>query len=143
MYFERQIRRTRPIPLTSLIDVMFFLLLFFMLSTSFVRTESLELTLPGNSPMLAQPLPSDKPIQVYLTKDGVIYMDQQQISTETLTQKLRDIFQIRPERSILLLNGEGVTVQQMINIMDRIYLSGGKNLSVESWQPQAAEEAAS
>lgn len=134
MYFERQVRRTRPIPLTSLIDVMFFLLLFFMLSTSFVRTESLELTLPGNAP-ITTPQPQEKTLQIYLTKDGIMYMDDQQIGLDSLTRTLRETFMRQPDQGVLLLNGPEVSVQQMINVMDKIYLSGGKNLSVESWNP--------
>lgn len=142
MYFERQIRKTRPVPLISLIDVMFFLLLFFMLSTSFVRTESLELTLPGNAPVLAPQPMQNTALQVYLTKDSIMYIGDKQIGAEDLTKTLRETFLSQPERSILLLSGPEVTVQQMIAVMDKIYLSGGKNLSVESWEPSAtaAEE---
>lgn len=139
MYFERQVRRTRPIPLTSLIDVMFFLLLFFMLSTSFVRTESLELTLPGNAPATT-PQPQEKTLQIYLTGDGITYMDNQQIGLDPLTRTLRETFMRQPDQSVLLLNGPEVTVQQMINVMDKIYLSGGKNLSVESWAPSPSSD---
>ena len=137
MYFERQVRKTRPVPLISLIDVMFFLLLFFMLSTSFVRTESLELTLPGNGPALAPQPMQNTALQVYLTKDSIMYIGDKQIGAEDFTRTLRETFLSQPDRSILLLNGPEVTVQQMIAVMDKIYLSGGKNLSVESWEPSA------
>ncbi|MBM3617931.1 MAG: biopolymer transporter ExbD, partial [Alphaproteobacteria bacterium] len=49
MHFERIAGNRRPIGLTSLIDVVFILLFFFMLTTSFVRTESMELTFPRSA----------------------------------------------------------------------------------------------
>lgn len=138
MYFERAVRKTRPIPLVSLIDIMFFLLLFFMLTTSFVRNESLELTLPGNTPL--KPGALQKVMQVYVTADGVMYLGQDQVSEKNLIEKLRAIFLDHPDMNVLLLSGPKVNVQQMITVMDRVYLAGGKNLSVESWEPKPLEQ---
>ena len=47
MDFERTSRRKLNLPLTPLIDVVFILIIFFMLTTSFMRIESLELLLPS------------------------------------------------------------------------------------------------
>jgi biopolymer transport protein ExbD len=44
-------RRRSPISLTALIDVVFILLLFFMLSSQFVRWQSLDIPLAQNSPV--------------------------------------------------------------------------------------------
>lgn len=141
MVFERQVRKTRPVQLTSLIDIMFFLLIFFMLSTSFVRSESLELSLPEDKPSDAASAPVDL-VQIYVNAEGKMYLGHQPITERKLIQTLREVFLKNPDKNVLLLNGPKVSVQQMITVMDRIYFSGGKNLSVASWKPQAAQEAA-
>lgn len=133
MYFERQVRKTRPVSLVSLIDIMFFLLLFFMLSTSFVRNESLELTLPENKPGL--PATPGKVVQVYVNNEGRMYLGHEPVKERKLIDTLREIFLKQPEMNVILLSGPQVTVQQMITVMDRIYIAGGKNLSVASWEP--------
>jgi biopolymer transport protein ExbD len=137
MVFERALRKTRPIPLTSLIDIMFFLLLFFMLSTSFVRNESLELTLPSNATASAKS--GQKLTQVYVNQDGMIYLGRDQVSEEKLIKKLREVLLEHPNMNIVLLSGPKVTMQQMITAMDRIYIAGAKNLSVSSWEPEKLE----
>jgi len=134
MHFERQVRKTRQIPMVPLIDVMFFLLLFFMLSTSFVRTESIELRVPGGGAV--QPSLTDtKILQVYLTNDGYIYIGRKPVNEEQLTQTLSATVQRYPDVSILLLSGPQVNVQQLVRVMDNIYLAGGSNLSLSSWEP--------
>ncbi len=144
MYFERQVRKTRPVSLVSLIDIMFFLLLFFMLSTSFVRNESLELSLPDTTP--SQTAGLSKLIQIYVNSDGKMYVGHDEIKERQLIRRLRETFVTHPDMNVLLLNGPKVNVQQMITVMDRIYSAGGKNLSVATWEPkpepQAGTEAA-
>ena len=137
MYFERAVRKTRPIPLTALIDIMFFLLLFFMLSTSFVRNESLELTLPGNVPIKNTGV--QKLTQVYVNQDGQTYLGREQVKEEMLVERVRKVLADHPDMNILLLSGPKVNVQQMITVMDRLYIAGAKNLSVSSWEPEKLE----
>lgn len=133
MNFERQIRNTRNIPMTPLIDVVFLLLIFFMLSTSFVRTESLELLLPqGNAVSSGE----SKVLQVYVTGEGFMYIGRTPVNEEKLIATLKHILKQQPDLNILLLSGAGVNVQQLVKVMDRIYLAGGKNLSVASWEPR-------
>jgi biopolymer transport protein ExbD len=143
MYFERQVRKTRAIPLVSLIDIMFFLLLFFMLSTSFVRTESLELTLPDHADgQVVSPTPTvaaENVTQIYITAEGEIYLGHELLAEKDLINRLLALFKEKPEQSILLLIGEKVSVQQMIQMMDRIYQLGGKSISVESWSPPVSK----
>lgn len=118
--------------MTPLIDVVFLLLIFFMLSTSFVRTESLELALPGNHQ-------SQKPIkqllQIYVTKQGYLYIGHTPVNYERLVATLENTLQDKPDMNILLLSGEGVKVQKLVEVMDHVYMAGAKNLSVASWEP--------
>lgn len=54
MEFERTSRRKVNLPLIPLIDVIFILIVFFMLTTSFMRIESLELLLPSSAGKAAE-----------------------------------------------------------------------------------------
>jgi biopolymer transport protein ExbD len=133
MHFERSARRSRAIPLTPLVDVVFNLLIFFMLSTSFVRTESLELLLPSKGETAAK---TSQLAQVYISEDGQLYLGRKPVVEDELYKNLKDSIARNPDLSIILLSGPGVTVQQLVSTMDTIYLSGGKNLAVANWEPK-------
>ena len=64
-------RRTRPeasVELTPLIDVVFLLLIFFMVSTTFIRETQLKIELPEASGELQQT--DDRPIEVTVDRAG-------------------------------------------------------------------------
>ena len=136
MYIERAERRTRAIPMTPLVDVVFLLLIFFMLSTSFVRTESLELIVPSAGS--AVPVAKVKLLQVYVTGDGYMYLGRKPVNEEALVKSLKVTVSQHPDVNILLLSGPKVNVQQLVKMMDRINLAGGKNVSIASWRPASA-----
>ena len=133
MNFERPVRKSRGVPMTPLIDVVFLLLIFFMLSTSFVRTESLELLLPEKG---GDVIETNKVMQIYVTRDNQIYIDHRPMDEKMMIDALQRKLEKMPDVNILLLSGPDVNVQQLVGIMDQIYLVGGKNLSVSHWEPK-------
>jgi biopolymer transport protein ExbD len=137
MQIERQVRRTRSVPMTPLIDVVFLLLIFFMLSTSFVRTESLELALP---PLDQVQKSGQKVLQIYITREGYMYVGHTPVNFERLIKTLQQTLQQRPNLNVLLLSGEGVKVQQLVKVMDHIYMAGAQNLSVASWKAKKNQD---
>ncbi len=133
MVFERSFRHTRSVAMTPLIDVVFLLLIFFMLSTSFVRTESMELSLPSG---IGEYFEKKKVVLVYVGNDGKLYIGNQHVSEGRLGRRIGQLLKDDPNRSILLLAADKVSVQKLVTVMDWIYLAGGKNVSVASWDPK-------
>ncbi len=132
MEFERTKRRNlRNLPLTALIDVMFILIIFFMLTTSFMKVESLELMLPSSA---NQKVASQEVLHLYIYPNGDMSLGKRPIDQNDLTESLRRMFQKDPTTKILVLTADGVTMQQLVNIMDRIYIAGGQSLFVRKWE---------
>ncbi|MDG1287595.1 MAG: biopolymer transporter ExbD [Rickettsiales bacterium] len=139
MQIEREARKARQVPLTPLIDVVFLLLVFFMLSSSFVRSESLELMLPqANGGGSAD---EGRLLQVYVARDGSTYIGRRLVNEEGLIKTLRGTIEKFPDVGVLLLSGPRVSVQQMVTVMDNIYQAGSTNLSVASWEPERIDQA--
>lgn len=141
---QRQSRRSKSIPLVSLIDVVFQLLIYFMLTTSFTKTESLELMLPAandpGKPLVLKDTP--KTLHIYISDLGETFIENKSMSEQDMSNDLHDIFAADPERGVLVLSGSKVSVQVLVRVMDRIYRAGGKNLAVADWviQPGKAAE---
>lgn len=136
MDFERTSRRVMTLPLTPLIDVMFILIIFFMLTTTFMRVESLELNLPSVAPK-----PADKTdvMHLFIQADGAMILGKRKLDQQELTESLSRMFQKDPNTKIMLLTAEGVTMQQLVNVMDNIYQVGGRSLFVRKWEAAPAE----
>lgn len=134
MQFERSTEKIRQISLTSLIDIVFLLLFFFMLTTNFVRTESMELSFPQSGEVKTK-LADKGGIRIFLQDDERIFLENDELPIDDLKAQLRLLLFKEPDRSILLLSSDEVTVQRLVNVMDDVYLMGGKNISVAQWDP--------
>lgn len=133
MDFERGTRKMQPIGLTSLIDVVFLLLFFFMMSSSFVRTESMELVIPNAQEVKKEIQTTD--LRVIIADENRLFLGAEEMKLEDLRAQLRLLLFENPDRPVLLLSGEKVSVQRMVSIMDDIYLMGGRNVSVANLNP--------
>lgn len=132
MEFERSMRRSKKaLPLTALIDVMFILIIFFMLTTSFMKIESLELMLPSSG---SKKMASKEVMHLFIYPNGEMVLGKRPIDQEDLTESLARMFEKDSSTKIMLLTADGVTMQQLVNIMDRIYIAGGHSLFVRKWE---------
>lgn len=131
----RQPRQSKSIPLVSLIDVIFQLLIYFMLTTSFVRTESLELALPQavKAGSQAAKKVEEKTLHIYISDIGETFLEQKSMNEQEMMEELKKLFTASPERGVLVLSASRVSVQVMVRVMDRIYTAGGRNIAVADW----------
>jgi len=135
MEFERSSRRrVTNLLLTPLIDVMFILIIFFMLTSSFMRIESLELLLPSAS---SKPAAKADVMHLFIEANGDMLLGQRKLGQDELTESLSRMFEKDPNTRIMLLTAEGVTMQQLVGIMDRVYLAGGRSLFVRKWDKKS------
>lgn len=136
MNFERTERRKiANLNLTPLIDVLFILIIFFMLTTSFMRIESMELILPSAA---SKATVKQDAVHLFIMANGDMQLGQRRLDQEELTESLKRMFDKDPNTRVMLLTADGVTVQQMVNIMDRITMAGGKSLFVRKWEEKKA-----
>ncbi len=123
-------RRMRALNLTPLIDVLFILIIFFMLTTSYMRIESMELILPSAGGSAAQ---KQEVVRLFVHKGGDIALGSRKLAPEELSETLLRMFGKNPDIRIMLLTADGVSMQQLVSVMDRVYLAGGKSLFVRKW----------
>lgn len=135
MEFERALRKRNAISLTSLIDVVFILIVFFMLSTTFSKSESLELLLPPKFGKAAGER-KDSNVRIYLAENGDIFTGQEllQMDEEMLHLLIRESLGPAPDVKIFIYSAPGVPVQRIVSVMDEVYRAGGKSLSVSEWK---------
>ena len=135
MDFERSPRRSLNLPLTPLIDVVFILIIFFMLTTSFMRIESLELMLPSTGKV------SDKKevTHIFIHANGELILGKRLVEPDELSETLVRLFSQDKTSPIMLLTADGVTMQQLVAVMDRVTAAGGKSLFVRKWEDRQME----
>jgi biopolymer transport protein ExbD len=131
---ERQTRKSKSIPLISLIDVVFQLLIYFMLTTSFTRSESLELSMPPAAEAAKLAKQDDtQTLHIYISNNGETFLEQRSLGEHDMAQELRSLLAVNPSRGVLVMSAPQVPVKVLVRVMDRIYTAGGKNIAVADW----------
>jgi len=119
-------RPTIQLPLTALIDVVFLLLIYFLLTSSFVNRQGLRIELPGSR--LAQRETS--PLIVYVDREGHILFEGRKVSPEELTALLRLRLRQSAERTVVLAADRLTPLQTIVSVMESVRLAGARNLTL-------------
>jgi biopolymer transport protein ExbD len=128
MDIARAPRRTLTMNLTALVDIIFMLVIFFMMTTSFTASESMELSLPDRG---AKASPAAEVTQIRIMATGHVTVNGVYVSTEGLNDALVMTLGNNPDARIAIFTTPGVSVQQLVSVMDLVYLSGGRNVQVD------------
>jgi biopolymer transport protein ExbD len=125
MNFQRQRREDVGIDLTSLIDVVFMLLIFFMVTTSFDRISQINVKLPQASSEQREPL--QESIEVTVDSDNQVYIrGQRLINTQlgTIREALREAVRTKEDVPVVISADARATHQAVIKIMDAARQAG-------------------
>jgi len=122
-----QRRRRQIIGLTPLIDVVFILLVFFMLASSFVDWQSVSLGIPGDGQ--ASATDSDTLI-VRVLEDGGLTVDGNPLELDALERRFSEVFAADPERPVVVRPEADVTLQRVVNVVERLTDAGGRRITL-------------
>lgn len=99
--------------IVPLIDVVFLLLIFFMLTSSFVSPPGIKIDLPR---AVTSEAILDKNLVITVTDDNIIYLDQRPVQMAELLEKLAQA--AREDRSLLIKADRGVSLGKIVEIWD-------------------------
>lgn len=115
-----------------MIDIIFFLLVFFMMS---MLTMVVQKSVPIQLPQAAtSKVNLDKVLPITVTADGAIYLEQERIPEGQLKARLEAEKSKNPEMAIIIRGDAGVNYGRVVSVIDTAKKSGIQKVSI------AAEE---
>lgn len=100
--------------MSSMTDIVFLLLVFFLLTSPAITPDALDLILPK-----AQGKTSNvQKASVSITKDGAYYVDNERVSEYGIEKELNKILAGQEEPTIILRAEEGVPIEDAVFVMD-------------------------
>ncbi len=115
MNFRKRQRPHVRVHTDALNDIMFFLLLFFLLASAVVNPNVVKLFLPRSSSGQAVP---QKTINVSITKELEYYVEKEKVPFEALEQKILPYQQANPELTIILYADRTIAIENIVNLTD-------------------------
>lgn len=117
-----------------MIDVMFILVLFFMVFSNFsAAPEGIPVELPRAASAQEQPASE---IVVTITKDGAFYLDDRLTTVEGLKEGVRRVLAQRPDVVAVIRADRDVRLESIVTVMDAMTEAGGSSLSITVERPR-------
>lgn len=125
--FNRTTRKPRQVALISLIDVMFVLLLFFMIAGHLEKVSPVVVDLPiADSGQLLD----EGPVKVTLGLNGEILINDERFSSTNVVAEMKRQLMNNPERIITIKADANLEANQLVALLEQVRAAGGVNLSV-------------
>ena len=128
MTFRTKRRDAITPDITPMVDVVFLLLIFFMLSTTFIVSPGIRIDLPQAE---AEPVRRERQdLRVKIAAEGVLYVDDQRLSPEDLVERLRAAARTDQDTLVVIEADENTAHKHVVEVMDRAKGAGLHRLAI-------------
>lgn len=110
-----------------LIDMVFILLIFFVVTTNFNRQTGVDVSKPKAKSAISQ---GPKTIMVGITREGTIHVYGRQVTPERLTMLVQQEVTKNPETSVVIIADSEASVGKTVTVMDQCAVAGAQKVSI-------------
>ncbi len=111
----------------SLADIVLLLLIYFLLTSTYVVSQGIKVRLPKAEAERVQEVQN---IVVSITREGKIFLNNRPVTIQELTPKIHQLLKERPGASIVLMADEDVRIQEAVNVLEASAKAGGRKLII-------------
>ena len=131
------LRQHKPeIQMSALIDIVFLLLLFYAVTTTFVTDERLKLKLPeAETAEDAGVSRDERPPEVKVAADGTIWIDDRIVPESELKNRIRQLVERAPDDGIILKGDKNADYGVVVHVLDIARSVGAKGIQMSADRP--------
>lgn len=137
MHFRKERRNIVLLNVTPLIDVVFILLVFFMLTTNFARFRLIGVDAPEDTEVVQDPTAA---IVILVKEDGTFEYDGNPAEMDDIQRQVASIISVDPGRPFLVRPERGVSMQDALDVFQNARNAGAYAVSFSrpADEPEAA-----
>ncbi len=115
------------IDLTPMLDVVFIMLIFFIVTSTFVKESGVDVTRPQAETSVVT---ESNSIQIGITASNQIFMDKRQIDKRAIRANVEKSLAENPGAAVIIVADEDSNTHTLIDVMDQARLAGATSVSV-------------
>ena len=120
------------VDMTPMIDVVFQLLLFFLVSTQFITRPAIQVDLPRASS--EQIIASEEDVNVWVTRSGLLFLNDEELDLAGLRTAFVDAYAENPSSLVVIRADLGVSHGDVVGVMDAARDAGLERLAIATDQ---------
>lgn len=109
------------IDMTPMLDIVFIMLIFFIVTTSFIKEAGVEVTRPGQGITTNE---SGGNIMVAITKEGDIWIDRQRVEVAAVRSKVERLLAENSEGSVVIQADKDAKTGILVRVIDQVRAAG-------------------
>jgi biopolymer transport protein ExbD len=113
--------------LTPMLDVVFILLIFFIVTTSFIKETGIDVNRP--SATTAEKKPQGN-ILIAINANGNIWIDNREIDIRAVRANIQVLKARYPLSSVIIQSDQNASTGKLVKVMDQVRLAGVQNISI-------------
>jgi biopolymer transport protein ExbD len=126
---KRKSKAASEIPSSSLADMAFLLLIFFMVTTTFRKEEDRDVVFPEAEATEKLEQPRKDVLHVYIESDGAIYINDQLYATEQVSNVIAPMYAENTAMVVMLRSDRDVAYNQIDQILKELQAAGAVRVS--------------
>lgn len=126
-------RGTSELNMAPLIDMVFILLIFFLVNTSFVKETGIDVSRPTASTAVVQ---SKATLMIAIDRENRIFMERREIDVRAVRANVERALAENPESAVVVIADKTSSTGIAIRVMDACRIAGAKNVSLAASLPQ-------
>ena len=115
------------VDMAPLIDVVFILLIFFLVTATFVRETGIEVQRPQAT---ASPALDPQSMRISITASGTIYTEGSAVDIDTLRQNVTQFLASHKQASVIVIPDENTRAKRLVSVMDAAKIAGAQNVAI-------------
>ena len=123
----RKKQKDMGIDMGPLMDIVFILLIFFVITSSFTRETGVDVTKP--QAQSASQLEKEN-LLIAITREGTIHINERQVDLVSLQDILKQSLAKTPDREAVIIADKGSETGVLVQVIDACNLSGVKKVSI-------------
>ncbi|MDD9302490.1 MAG: biopolymer transporter ExbD [Desulfobacter sp.] len=130
---RRTQKKSLELNIAPLIDMVFILLIFFLVTTSFVKETGVDISRPSASTAQAK---TRSTILLGVTKESTVHLDQREVDLRAVQSNVERALAENPESAVVIVADKESRTGLVISVMDACKLAGAKTVSIAASLPK-------
>lgn len=128
-FIRKRLRRDGNIDISPMLDMVFILLIFFIVTSTFTRETGLDVTKPKASS--AKELAKES-ILIGISRQGTIHINETQVNLSSLQTILRQMMAESPERPVIIVSDRDAPSGAIVDVLDECNLAKVRKVSISA-----------
>ncbi len=117
--------------MTPMLDIVFIMLIFFIVTTSFIKESGVTVSTPQAQTAAQQ---ENANIFIAITADGEVWIDRRPVDPRAVRTVVARLHADNPEGSVIIQSDEEAATRTLVEVMDQVRLAGIESIAIAADQ---------